>query len=168
VVPAGDVFAALIQTANSLEVSALVAGEQNRRTAEDQAYHLGQAWEALPEPKRQIAFYVVSPDGNAKVFSIGPHAPNLRADDVQLVHRLWLNFRRDPGIQDLHHGDIVTYALTRLAREYARDKQEVLRELGRFKAQPPAPRGLGTPTYEDLARRENDYSIRAPHQNPGS
>ena len=45
-------------------------------TAEDQAFHMGQAWEALPEPKRQFNFYVVDPDGEVKVFYIGPHAPN--------------------------------------------------------------------------------------------
>jgi len=43
-------------------------------TAEDQAFHLGQAWEALPEPKRQFNFYVIDPSGQAKVFYIGPHA----------------------------------------------------------------------------------------------
>ena len=32
-------------------------------TAEDQAFHMGQAWEALPEPKRQFNFYVIEPDG---------------------------------------------------------------------------------------------------------
>jgi hypothetical protein len=48
------------------------------------------------------------------------------------VHRLWLNFRRDPGLQKLHHTDIVTYALTRLASEYARDKVETLKELRRY------------------------------------
>ena len=44
-------------------------------TAEDQAFHMGQAWEALPEPKRQFNFYVVDPSGQVKVFYIGPHAP---------------------------------------------------------------------------------------------
>ena len=91
-------------------------------TAEEQAFHLGQAWEALPEPKRQFNFYVVDPNGEAKVFYIGPHAPKLSPDDVQLVHRLWLNMRRDPSVQDLHHSDIITYALTRLAGQYAREK----------------------------------------------
>jgi hypothetical protein len=61
VVPAGDVFAALAQSANSLEVDSVVAGASNSMTAEDQAFHLGQAWEALPEPKRQFNFYVVEP-----------------------------------------------------------------------------------------------------------
>ncbi|HEV2464958.1 MAG TPA: APC family permease [Acidobacteriaceae bacterium] len=132
VVPAGDIFAALVQTANSLEVSALVSGLSSKMSAPEQAYHVGQAWEALAEPKRQFTFYVVSSNGSAQAFHIGPHAPTLQAEDVQLVHRLWLNFRRDPAMQSLHHTDIVTYALTRLASEYARDKVEVLKELRRY------------------------------------
>lgn len=135
VVPAGDIFAALAQSANSLEMDAVVSGLSTKMTAEDQAFHLGQAWEALPEPKRQFNFYVVDPtSGQAKVFYIGPHAPALSADDVQLVHRLWLNMRRDPSAFDLHHSDIITYALTRLAGQYAREKDEILRDLRTYRA----------------------------------
>ena len=134
VLPAADVFAALVQGANSLEVDSVISGVSSKMTAEEQAFHLGQAWEALPEPKRQFNFYVISPEGENKVFYIGPHAPNLRPDDVQLVHRLWLNMRRDPTVQDLHHSDIITYALTRLAGQYAREKQEILRDLRNYKA----------------------------------
>ena len=134
VVPAGDVFAALAQGANSLEVDSVVSGLSSSMTAEDQAFHLGQAWEALPEPKRQFNFFVVGPSGETKVFYIGPHAPALSPDDVQLVHRLWLNMRRDPSVQDLHHSDIITYALTRLAGQYAREKVEILRDLRNFRA----------------------------------
>ena len=68
-------------------------------TAEDQAFHLGQAWEALPEPKRQFNYYVIGNTGETKVFYIGPHAPSLSPEDIQLVHRLWLNMRRDPSAQ---------------------------------------------------------------------
>ena len=134
VVPAGDVFAALVQGANSLEVDSVVSGQSSSMTAEDQAFHLGQAWEAVPEPKRQFNFYVVGSDGETKVFYIGPHAPALGPDDVQLVHRLWLNMRRDPSVQDLHHSDIITYALTRLAGQYAREKVEILRDLRNYRA----------------------------------
>jgi amino acid transporter len=134
VVPAGDIFAALAQTANSLEVDSVVSGLSSSLTAEDQAYHLGQAWEALPEPKRQFNFFVIGPTGDTKVFYIGPHAPTLSPDDVQLVHRLWLNMRRDPSVQDLHHSDIITYALTRLAGQYAREKVEILRDLRNYRA----------------------------------
>ncbi len=133
-IPAGDVFAALAQGANSLEADAVVSGLSSSMTAEAQAFHLGQAWEALPEPKRQFNFYVVGHDGNVKAFYIGPHAPALSPDDVQLVHRLWLNMRRDPSVQDLHHSDIITYALTRLAGQYAREKQEILRDLRNYRA----------------------------------
>jgi len=134
VVPAGDVFAALVQGASSLEIDSVVSGVSSKMTAEDQAFHMGQAWEALPEPTRQFNFYVISPSGEVKVFYIGPHAPSLGPDDVQLVHRLWLNMRRDPTVQDLHHSDIITYALTRLAGQYAREKQEILRDLRNYRA----------------------------------
>ena len=129
VVPAAEVFTALAQTASSLEVESVVSGSSSSLTAEDQAFQMGQAWEGLPEPKRQFNFCVVAPDGNVKVFYIGPHAPQLSPEDVQLVHRLWLNMRRDQSMQDLHHSDIITYALTRLAGQYARDKAEIVRNL---------------------------------------
>jgi amino acid transporter len=134
VVPAGDVFAALVQGANSLEVDSVVSGVSSSMTAEDQAFYLGQAWEALPQPKRQFNFYVIGHDGETKVFYIGPHAPSLSPEDVQLVHRLWLNMRRDPSVQDLHHSDIITYALTHLAGQYAREKQDILRDLRNYRA----------------------------------
>jgi amino acid transporter len=159
VVPAGDVFAALVQTANSLEASAVVSGLSSKLTAQEQAFHMGHAWEALPEPKRQFTFYIVMPNGEAEAFHIGPHAPTLQTDDVQLVHRLWLNFRREPEMQGLHHSDIVTYALTRLATEYARDKQETLKNLRRY-----AGDGKKLPGPGLIGQNESQagYSIRAP------
>ena len=134
VVPAGDVFAALAQASNSLEVDSVISGASSSMTPEDQAFHMGQAWEALADPKRQFNFYVISTNGDTKVFYIGPHAPALSPDDVQLVHRLWLNMRRDPSVPDLHHSDIITYALTRLAGQYAREKMEILRDLRNVRA----------------------------------
>ena len=131
-------------------------------TAHEQAYRVGQAWEALPEPKKQITFYVVSPNGEAQSFHIGPHAPSLQADDVELVHRLWLNFRRDPEMQNLHHSDIVTHALTRLAAEYARDKQETLLGLRR-RVQDGTPSGTaGRGRAIAVTHTGSDYGVRAP------
>jgi amino acid transporter len=129
VVPAGDIFGALAQAANSMEVDSVVSGSSSSLSTEEQSFHMGQAWEALPEPKRQFNFFVIGPSGETKVFYIGPHAPTLGPEDVELVHRLWLNMRRDPTAADLHHSDIITYALTRLAGQYAREKQEILRDL---------------------------------------
>ena len=66
VVPAGDVFAALVQGANSLEVDSVVSGVSSKLTAEEQAFYMGQAWEALPEPKRQFNFYVIDANGECE------------------------------------------------------------------------------------------------------
>jgi hypothetical protein len=45
------------------------------------------------------------------------------------VHRMWLDLTRQPGFDKLHHHDIVSVALTRLAREYGRDREEILKDL---------------------------------------
>ena len=131
VVPAADVFAALVRTAVSLEVALLVSGLSSTMSAAEQALQIGHSWEILPEPKQQFTYVIVTPDGQSQSFHIGPHAPQLGGDDVQLVHRLWLNISRDPGHTNLHHSDIVTYALTRLASDYARNKTEILTDLRR-------------------------------------
>jgi hypothetical protein len=162
VVPAGDIFAALVQTANTLEVSSVVSGLSTKMTASEQAYHIGQAWEALPEPKRQFTFYVIMPDGDAQSFHIGPHVPTLQGEDVQLVHRLWLNFRRDPSMQYLHHTDIVTYALTRLASEYARDKVETLKDLRRYTGDNQHDNNLLAHIPQARSGPSSKYAITAP------
>lgn len=159
VVPAGDIFAALVQTANSLEAAAVVSGLSTKLTAEEQAYHVGQAWEQLPEPKRQFTFYVVKPDGEALSFHIGPHAPPIQPDEVQLVHRLWLNMRRAPHMQDLHHSDIVSYALTRMAKEFAEDKQGTLKGLQECIDENKSQRGLGNTRFDKLGEDGPGYSI---------
>jgi hypothetical protein len=162
VVPAGDIFAALVQTANSLDAAAVVSGLSTKLTAQEQAYHVGQAWEALPEPKRQFTFYVIKPDGAALSFHIGPHAPTIEPHEVQLVHRLWLNMRRAPDMQDLHHSDILTYALTRMANEFARDKQGTLKDLQKCIEESHHRHGLGGLRYDEVDEAGPGYTIQGP------
>lgn len=160
VVPAGDIFAALVRTANSLDAAAVVSGLSSKLTAEEQAYHVGQAWEALPEPKRQFTFYVIKPDGESLSFHIGPHAPTIQPDEVQLVHRLWLNMRRDPAMRDLHHSDIVTYALSRMASEFSHDKDALVSDLSQYLHRSNHRRGLGNIYHEEMDKSGPGYSIR--------
>jgi hypothetical protein len=162
VVPAGDIFSALVQTANSLEAAAVVSGLSTKLTAEEQAYHVGQAWEALPEPKRQFTFYVIKPDGASLSFHIGPHTPTIEPHEIQLLHRLWLNLRRAPDMQDLHHSDILTYALTRMATEFAQDKQGTLKGLQQCIDEANRRRGLGRSRHEELDEAGPGYAIHAP------
>jgi amino acid transporter len=130
VVPARDVWSAIVQTANNLESSAVVSGLSSKMTAQEQAFELGRAWEATPEPKRQFVLQIVYPDLKVDTFHIGPHTPSMKTEDVHLVHRLWLNITRETGLDNLHHHDILTEALTRFARDYAgRERDDILREL---------------------------------------
>jgi amino acid transporter len=133
VVPAHDVWSALTVTARELESSTVVAGMSSRMTPQEQAFQLGRAWEAMPPPKRQFVLHIVHPDNTAETFRIGPHTPSLKGGDVDLVHRLWLSITREPGMDKLHHSDILTAALTRFAREYTgREHDELLKELHKF------------------------------------
>ncbi|HEV3205916.1 MAG TPA: APC family permease [Terriglobales bacterium] len=144
VVPARDPWSAIVQTANNIEASAVVSGLSSKMSSQEQAFYLGRAWEAMPEPKRQFIFQVVRPDLSVDTFHIGPHTPSLKTEDVHLVHRLWLNITREPGLEKLHHHEILTEALTRFAREYAgRDRQEILRELRRSSGTTVTTRALG-------------------------
>jgi len=130
VVPAVDVWSAISQTAQNLESSAIISGLSSKMTAPEQAFAMGRAWEALPEPKRQFLLQIVHAEGMVDTFHIGPHSPSLKSEDIHLVHRLWLNLTRENGLDRLHHHDILTEALTRFARDYAgRDRDEILKEL---------------------------------------
>jgi hypothetical protein len=85
--------------------------------AEDQGFRLGTAWEQAPQPKRQFVFHAVGSDEKVCTFRIGPHTPTMTAEDIQLVHRLWLDITQEPGLDKLHHSDIVTQALERFAQD---------------------------------------------------
>jgi amino acid transporter len=131
VVPARDVWSAIVQTANSIESSAVISGLSSKMTGEEQAFKLGQSWEAMPEPKRQFVFQVLRPDFTVETYRIGPHTPTMRTEDVHLVHKIWLDIKKFQGTEDIHHADIVTLALTRLSRDYNVDKDDVLKNLKR-------------------------------------
>jgi len=62
----------------------------------------------------------------------------------------------------LHHSDIVTYALTRLAVEYARDKQETLRDIRRYRRDGSKTGTLSPPSTPKFGKEGLDYSIPAP------
>ncbi len=148
VVPARDVWSAIVQTANALGSSAIVAGLSSKMTAQEQAFYLGRAWEAMPEPKKQMLFQVVRPDATVDTYRIGPHTPSMKTEDVQLVHRIWLDVTRVKGLEGVHHSDLVSMALTRFAREFTGDgRDDIVRELRKLEQRrtggslPPPPSG---------------------------
>jgi hypothetical protein len=48
---------------------------------------------------------------------LGPHAPNLTANEVNLLHRLWLRFSESLAREELHHHDVVHFALEEVQKE---------------------------------------------------
>ena len=132
VVPGRDVWSAIAQTANALESSAVVAGLSTKMPALEQAFRLGRAWEAMPEPKGQFVLQVVRPDMTAETFRMGPHTPDLKTEDIYLTHRIWLDLTRDPDLGKVHHSDILSLALTRLARDlFGPERDDIMKRLGR-------------------------------------
>ena len=117
VVPATDVFEAIMVTAQRLDSSRVICGLSNKLTADEQAKLTGDAWERLPEPRPRLTMEVCAPDGSVREYLLGPHTPRMRAQDVELMHKLWLDITADPKFAGAHHYHVVALALEELRRE---------------------------------------------------
>jgi hypothetical protein len=70
------------------------------------------------------------PGGIAREYSLGPHLPRLRAQDLDLLHQIWLEVTSDPRFAGAHHYHVVAVALEELQRELnSSTRQEVLDRL---------------------------------------
>jgi hypothetical protein len=124
VVPAADVFEAIIMTAQRMGSSRIVCGLSNKLTPDEQAKLTGDAWERLPEPRPRLTIEVHLPDGSSvREFALGPHAPRMRPQDVELMHKLWLDVTADPKYAGAHHYHVVALALQELRRELTSDQR---------------------------------------------
>ena len=126
VVPATDVFEAIMVTAQRLDSSRVVCGLSNKLTADEQAKLTGDAWERLPEPRPRLILEVCAPDGTIREYALGPHTPRMRPQDVELMHRLWLNITSDPKFAGAHHYHIMALALEELQRELSTEQRAQL------------------------------------------
>src|SRR5579864_932591 len=126
VVPGTDVFEAIMVTAQRLASSRIVCGRSNKLTADEQGKLTGDAWERLPEPRPRLTLVVYEPDGTAHEYLLGPHAPRMRPQDVNLMHKVWLDITRDPRFAGAHHYHVVALALEQLQRELKGGTREEL------------------------------------------
>jgi hypothetical protein len=130
VVPATDVFEAIIVTAQRLDSSRIVCGFSNKLTPDEQAKSLGDAWERLPEPRPRLILEIHEPNGKIHEYPLGPHAPRMRPQDIELMHQVWLDITSDPKYCGAHHYHVVALALEELRRELNSDQRaEVLAKL---------------------------------------
>jgi len=135
VVPGGDPYEAVVQTAARLQSSRIVMGLSPKLTPAEQGAQVGRYWEQLPEPRPSLSLEIVLENQKDVIFlNLGPHPPRLWPEDVDLVHRLWLQLsERGPGPK-LHHRDVVSVALRRMNSELQSDRanevvDDVLREV---------------------------------------
>ena len=128
-----DPWIAIVQTAQKLQSARIVTGlsplyEMNPA---EQGKIVGEAWEQLPHPRPSISLEVVLPDPTKSLFfNLGPHPPRLWPEDIDLVHRLWLELtEKGPGAK-LRHRDVIGVALRRLDQEFHSELEgEVMRDI---------------------------------------
>jgi amino acid transporter len=130
VVPTADVFDGILQTAQRLESSTIVTGISNKLTLDEQGKLTGDAWEKLSEPRPRLRLEVYSPDDSKHEYHLGPHTPQLRSEDVEVLHRVWLEMTKDPELAALHHFHIVRLAVKDMeARLKGPERQRIIEEM---------------------------------------
>jgi hypothetical protein len=82
--------------------------------------------------------------GDVQSFLLGPHAPTLTREDLDLIHRIWLDAVAEVGIE-VHHRDVVRVALERLRRELASGKRRDALDLIRRQSRETSSLGSETP-----------------------
>jgi hypothetical protein len=125
VVAATDVWDGILRAAQSLQSSTVVLGLSAKVPVAEEARQAGAAWEGLIPPKPHLTLEIYTPGGEEHIFYLGPHAPRLTRKEIDELHRLWLRFSEQVGC-DLHHHDVVHFALHELEKELADGKEEEL------------------------------------------
>ncbi|HUK88831.1 MAG TPA: APC family permease [Blastocatellia bacterium] len=143
VVPSNNVFEAIAQAGLRLDSGKIVSGSSAKMSVQEQARALGKSWERLPEtPRHQIEFVIVEPDGKLDTFFLGAHAPNLTEDDIDLIHRIWVQVSKSPTRQKVHHRDVVRVALNRLERDL-KGRSDVMLDFYKLEHSPPPAEARG-------------------------
>jgi hypothetical protein len=124
VVSASDLWGGILNAAVNLESATIALGRSAKVTLGEEAREIGMAWEQLSDPRPQFNLEIFTPGGQREYFLLGPHAPNLTSNEVRLVHRLWLRFSDLAAPDELHHHDIVHFALDELTKELDDGKED--------------------------------------------
>jgi len=132
VVASNEIWDGILRAAASLQSSTIVIGHSPKETTEEQARHIGDAWEKLADPKPQFNLEIHRSNGDKVYKVLGPHAPNLTANEVNLLHRLWLRFSEVVAPLEMHHHDVVHFALEEVQKEIEDGQEDAV--VARLKA----------------------------------
>jgi hypothetical protein len=151
VAAANDLWEGILRTAMNLQSSTIVSGSSSKMPVTEQAREIGLAWERMPEPRPRLALEIFTQVGQEYIFYLGPHAPRLTPKEIDVLHKMWLKFSEKLPGEELHHHDIIHFALTELEREIAEGQgddvlerlRQHLREIQARRLNPPVdPRNL--------------------------
>jgi hypothetical protein len=119
VAAANDLWEGILRTAMNLQSSTIVAGSSSKMSVTEQARGIGLAWERMPEPRPRVTLEIFTPAGQEQIFYLGPHAPRLTPTEIDQLHKMWLDLSEKLPDEEVHHHDIVHFALTEVQRELA-------------------------------------------------
>jgi hypothetical protein len=123
VAAATDKWEAILRAAQSLQSSAVALGASPNTTVVEDARIAGLAWERLTDPKPQLALQFYFPSGQDQIFYLGPHAPHLTPKEIDLLHGLWLDLSSEVAPEEIHHHDVVHFALEELQHDMANSQR---------------------------------------------
>ena len=126
VVAANDMWDGILRAGVNLQSSSIVLGRSSKWTIAEQARQIGLAWERLPDPRPPFSLEIFQPGGTREFFLLGPHAPHLTDNEVKLVHQLWLQFSEEVAPEEIHHHDVVHFALDEVVKELTEGRKEEL------------------------------------------
>ena len=136
IVPARNVFDAMVGTVIRLQVSEVYVGESGTLSAAAQARLLGDAWEHADAPASlKVQLVIHHSTGRNDTFLLGAHAPTLTPQDVDFIHRLWLDVAKSIG-PHVHHHDLVRAALVSMSEQLNGPQRDDALDLVRRLARP--------------------------------
>ena len=128
VAAANDLWEGVLRTAENLQSSAIVAGSSSKMQVADQAREIGLSWERMPEPRPRVTLEIFTPTGKEQIFYLGPHAPRLTPKEIDLLHKVWLELSDPLPDEEIHHHDIVHFALAEVEREIGEGQGDAVLE----------------------------------------
>jgi hypothetical protein len=132
VAAATEKWEAILRAAQSLKSSTVVLGSSPNTPVPEEARVAGLAWERLSNPKPQLTLEIHFPTGQEHIFYLGPHSPRLTPKEIDLLHGVWLELSSELAPKEIHHHDIVHFALEELQHELTiANRREALHRLRR-------------------------------------
>ena len=128
VAAANNLWEGMLRAAENLESSTVVIGSSSKMPVTEQARSIGLAWETMAEPRPRVTLEIFTPSGQEQIFYLGPHAPRLTPKEIDLLHKIWLKLSDKLPGTEIHHHDIVHFALDEVEREISEGQGDAVLE----------------------------------------